>query len=61
MLVSVVDPSAHVRKEFLNFVCHTTDGRVLTGLVVANEKGTDLIDFLKDQIDYTREKKSINN
>jgi Flp pilus assembly protein TadB len=34
---------------------------VLTGLVVANEKGTDLIDFLKDQIDYTREKKSINN
>ena len=34
---------------------------VLAGLVAANEKGTDLIEFLKAQIDYIREKKSINN
>lgn len=34
---------------------------VLTGFVIANEKGADLIEFLKDQISYIREKKSISN
>ncbi|MBM3707289.1 MAG: hypothetical protein FJW69_02950 [Actinobacteria bacterium] len=34
---------------------------VITGLTAANEKGADLINFLKDQIDYIREKKSISN
>lgn len=34
---------------------------VITGLIAANEKGADVIEFLKDQIDYIREKKSITN
>lgn len=34
---------------------------VISGLIAANEKGVDLISFLKDQIDYLREKKSISN
>lgn len=34
---------------------------VLTGLIVANDKGVDLISFLNDQIDYLREKKNIDN
>ncbi|MBL9122884.1 MAG: c-type cytochrome [Planctomycetaceae bacterium] len=45
LLVSIVDPSAHVRKEFMNYVCHTTDGRVLTGLVVEESPaGVTLLD-----------------
>lgn len=34
---------------------------VITGLVAANEKGVDLIEFIKSQIDYIREKKSLEN
>jgi tight adherence protein B len=34
---------------------------VITGLVAANEKGVDLIEFLKSQIEYLREKKSLAN
>jgi putative membrane-bound dehydrogenase-like protein len=34
LLVSLVDPSAQVRKEFLSHVVQTVDGRVLTGIVV---------------------------
>lgn len=34
---------------------------VITGLIAANEKGVDLIEFLKSQIDYIREKKSLAN
>jgi len=34
LLVSMVDPSANVRKEFLSHVAQTVDGRVLTGIVV---------------------------
>jgi len=34
LLVSMVDPSANVRKEYLSHVAQTTDGRVLTGIVV---------------------------
>jgi len=34
---------------------------IVTGLIAANEKGADVMDFLKDQIDYIREKKSISN
>ncbi|OFW64279.1 MAG: hypothetical protein A2Z35_00275 [Actinobacteria bacterium RBG_19FT_COMBO_36_27] len=32
---------------------------VLIGLIAANDKGTDLIEFLKDQVEYIREKKNI--
>jgi putative membrane-bound dehydrogenase-like protein len=34
ILVSIVDPSAVVRKEYLSYMAQTTDGRVLTGLLV---------------------------
>jgi putative heme-binding domain-containing protein len=34
LLVSLVDPSSQVRKEFLSHVVQTVDGRVLTGIVV---------------------------
>lgn len=34
---------------------------VLLGLIVANDKGVDLVEFLKNQIEYVREKKSIEN
>lgn len=33
LLQSIVDPSAVIRKEFLNYVVETTDGRSLTGLI----------------------------
>lgn len=34
LLVSLVDPNAAVRKEYLSHVAQTVDGRVLTGIVV---------------------------
>lgn len=34
---------------------------VLLGLVAANDKGVDLVEFLKSQIEYIREKKSIES
>jgi putative membrane-bound dehydrogenase-like protein len=33
LLVSLVDPSAVIRKEYLSHIVHTSDGRVLTGLL----------------------------
>ncbi len=37
LLVSIVDPSAVVRKEFLSYVVTTTDGRTLSGLIAAQD------------------------
>jgi putative heme-binding domain-containing protein len=34
LLVSIVDPSAVIRAEYLNYFVKTTDGRVLSGLLV---------------------------
>ena len=34
---------------------------VLSGLIVANDKGADIISFLTDQIEYIREKRAIDN
>ena len=34
---------------------------VLSGLIVANDKGAEIISFLTDQIEYIREKKAIDN
>lgn len=34
---------------------------VISGFIASNEKGVDLIEFLKDQLDYIREKKSISS
>jgi putative membrane-bound dehydrogenase-like protein len=33
LLVSIVDPSSVIRKEYLSYTAQTTDGRVLTGLI----------------------------
>jgi putative heme-binding domain-containing protein len=37
LLVSLVDPSSVIRKEFVSVIAHTTDGRVLTGLPIARD------------------------
>jgi len=34
LLATIVNPSTVIRKEYMNFVAQTTDGRVLTGLLV---------------------------
>jgi putative heme-binding domain-containing protein len=34
LLVSLIDPGAVIRKEYLSYVAQTTDGRLLTGLLV---------------------------
>jgi putative membrane-bound dehydrogenase-like protein len=34
LLASIVDPSAIIRKEYLSYVVHTTDGQLLTGLII---------------------------
>ncbi len=40
LLVSLVDPGALVRKEYVSYVVQTTDGRVLTGLMAAQTPGS---------------------
>jgi putative heme-binding domain-containing protein len=40
LLNTVVDPSAVVRREFLSYVAHTNEGRVLTGLLVDQSLGS---------------------
>lgn len=40
LLVSIVDPSALIRKEYVSYVVQTTDGRVLTGLMAAQTPGS---------------------
>jgi putative heme-binding domain-containing protein len=39
LLVSIVDPSAVIRKEYLSFILQTTDGRTLNGLLVEQSPG----------------------
>jgi putative membrane-bound dehydrogenase-like protein len=40
LLLSIIDPSAVIRKEYLSYVVHTTDGRVLTGLIAEQTVNT---------------------
>jgi putative heme-binding domain-containing protein len=40
LLATLVSPSAVIRKEYLSFLVHTTDGRVLTGLLVDQTPGS---------------------
>ena len=44
LLVNIVDPSAVIRKEYLNYNLETTDGRFLTGLIA--EQSADRITIL---------------
>jgi putative heme-binding domain-containing protein len=39
LLLSIVDPGAVIRKEYLSYVVHTKDGRVLTGLLAEQTAG----------------------
>ncbi|MBI2826434.1 MAG: c-type cytochrome [Planctomycetia bacterium] len=39
LLASIVDPATVVRKEYLSYNVQTTDGRVLTGLIVEQDAG----------------------
>lgn len=50
MLISLVDPSSVIRKEFTSVVVLTRDGRVLTGLPVAKEEaGLTLVNAKNEQ------------
>jgi putative heme-binding domain-containing protein len=40
LLSTIVDPSAIVRREYQNFLVQTSDGRVLTGLLVEQDGGS---------------------
>jgi len=40
LLVSLVDPSAVIRKEYLSYTAETRDGRLLTGLITAQTPTT---------------------
>ncbi len=40
LLATIVSPSAVIRREFLSFLVQTTDGRVLTGLLVEQSPGS---------------------
>jgi putative membrane-bound dehydrogenase-like protein len=39
LLVSIIDPSALIRKEYVSYVVRTTDGRVFTGLMAGQTPG----------------------
>ena len=40
LLSTIVNPSAVIRKEYMSFLAHTSDGRVLTGLLVEQTPST---------------------
>jgi len=52
LLVSLVDPSGVVRKEYQSYIAQTRDGRVLTGLIV--EQTPDSISFRDAKGELTR-------
>ena len=40
LLATIVNPSAMIRKEYVSFLVHATDGRVLSGLLVEQTAGS---------------------
>jgi putative membrane-bound dehydrogenase-like protein len=57
LLVSIVDPSALIRKEHVSYVVQTTDGRILTGLMVAQTPGSiTLVGAKNERTTLAREK-----
>jgi putative membrane-bound dehydrogenase-like protein len=57
LLVSIVDPGAVVRKEYLNYVVQTTDGRALTGLIAEQTAAVvALVDSNKQRVNIPRNK-----
>ncbi len=56
-LVSIVDPSALIRKEYASYVVQTTDGRILTGLMVEQTPGSiTLVGAKNERTTIAREK-----
>ena len=51
LLASLVDPSAVIRKEYMSYIVQTTDGRVLTGLIV--EQSPSSITLVNDKNERT--------
>src|SRR5262249_1247514 len=57
LLVSIVDPSAVIRKEYLASNVKTTDGRAFTGIVVEDRQGSIvLLTATNDRVRISREK-----
>ena len=49
LLVSIVDPSAVIRREYLSYIVETKDGRKLTGMIVEQSAGKLTISDAKNQ------------
>ncbi|MGI8965244.1 MAG: PVC-type heme-binding CxxCH protein, partial [Limisphaerales bacterium] len=57
LLTSIVDPSAVIRKEFLNYNVETSDGRVLSGLILEqNPNSVTLIGAKNEKTTVSRDK-----
>jgi putative heme-binding domain-containing protein len=57
LLVSIVDPSSVIRAEHLSYLVRTTDGRVLSGLLVdQNQANVTLLDAKGERITIARDK-----
>jgi putative heme-binding domain-containing protein len=57
LLVSLVDPSAVVRKEYLSYVVTTTDGRTLTGLITAQDGNRlTLVNARNEKVEINRDR-----
>jgi len=57
LLATIVSPSAVVRKEFMSFIVQTTEGRVLTGLLVEQSPGeVTLLDAKNERTKVPRDK-----
>ena len=40
LLANIVDPSAVIRREYMNYIVVTTSGRVLTGLIAEQQNAS---------------------
>ena len=57
LLATIVSPSAVVRKEYMSFIVQTTEGRVLTGLLVEQSPGeVTLLDAKNERTKVPRDK-----
>jgi putative heme-binding domain-containing protein len=57
LLASIVDPGAVIRKEFLSYTVQTSDGRLLTGLLVEQSPGhVTLLDAKNERTRISRDR-----
>jgi len=57
LLISLVDPSSVIRKEFVSVIIHRTDGRVETGLAVARDESS--LTIVTSAVTSANERKTI--